>query len=238
MIFLYIAAVVLCIAFSAFFSASEMSFSSANRIRLEHAEEEGSNAAKTAVYILDHFDNALSTILVGNNLVNIAASSLGTIVVLLTLGDSRAWVSTLIITAAVIVFGETIPKIVAKKNATRCTISFAPVVRTLMTLLRPVTLLVVGAVDLLTSRLRGETETDSDAAVEELHTIIDMAESEDILDEDASELVSAAIDFQDVSAAEVMTARVDILAIDVDDDWEEILQIIEHSPFSRIPVNR
>ena len=109
-IWYYIAAIVLCVLGSAFFSASEMSLSSANRVRLDHSAEEGSRKAKTVLYILSHFDDALSAILVGNNLVNIAASSLGTIAVIISLGDSYTWVSTLVITVAVIIFPKSFPK--------------------------------------------------------------------------------------------------------------------------------
>ncbi len=239
MIGIYIAAVVLCVIGSAFFSASEMSYSALNRVRMEHAAENGSRAAKTVLRILDRFDNALSAILVGNNLVNIAASSLGSVAVLLTLGSEYAWVATAAVTAAVIIFGETIPKITAKKNANRYALAFAPVIRFLMILLRPVTFAVVGLVDLLTKGMKGETideEEAEEAAVEELHSIIETAENENVLDEDASELVSAAIDFSDTSASEIMTARVDILAIDIDDDWDEIMETVTESPYSRLPV--
>ncbi|MBR2552920.1 MAG: HlyC/CorC family transporter [Erysipelotrichaceae bacterium] len=227
--------ILLCICGSAFFSASEMSFSSANKLRLENSAEEGDEGAKKAFWITEHFDDALSTILVGNNLVNIAASSMGSIVILLTLGEKYAWVSTLVITILVIIFGETIPKITAKRNATNMAIAFAPLTRFLMFILRPVTLLVVTLVNLITHFLKGEAE-DEDAKVDELHSIIDTAEDENVLDEDESELINAAIDFADISVSEVMTARVDLVAIDIDDDREEILETIQNSSFSRIPV--
>ncbi len=232
----YVIGIILCLIGSAFFSASEMSYSSCNRIRLEHLAENGNRAAATAVRILEHFDDALSAILVGNNLVNIASSSLSSIVAILTFGEKYTWVATLIITVSVIIFGETVPKITAQKNATRFAESFSGPVRFLMILFRPVTWVVVGLVDLLTRGLKGESTTDSDTAVEELHSIIETAEDEDVLDEDEVELISAAIDFAEISAQEVMTARVDLLAIDVDDSWEEIMETIETSSFSRIPV--
>ena len=234
--YFYIAGIILCVICSAFFSASEMSFSSCSKVRLEHAHETGDKKSGLAVWIRERFDDALSTILVGNNLVNIAASSMGSLAVMAVLSEDYAWLSTLIITVAVIIFGETIPKIAAQKNATRFARSFAYPVRVLMFILRPVTLIVVGLVNAITRLLPDMKEDDSDAALEELHTMIDMAEDEDILDEDASELVSAAIDFADISASEVMTSRVDMVAIDIDDPWEEILHIIDHSPYSRIPV--
>ena len=232
----YILGILVCLLCSAFFSASEMAFSSCNRIRLEHMAENGSRSAAAAVKILEHFDDALSAILVGNNLVNIASSSLSSIVAILAFGERYTWAATLIITLAVIIFGETIPKITAQKNATRFANSFSGPVHFLMVLFTPVTRLTVGLVDLLTRGLKGEHAADADTAVEELHSIIETAEDEDVLDEDEVELISAAIDFSEISAQEVMTARVDLLAIDVDDSWEEIMEAIEKSPYSRIPV--
>ena len=233
---LLIAGIVVCIFLSAFFSASELSYSSCNKVRLEHAAGEGDKQAEKALSVAEQYDDALSTILVGNNLVNIAASSLGSVAVILFLGEHYAWASTAIITVLVIIFGETIPKITAQKNATRFANSFSGPVHFLMVLFTPVTRLTVGLVDLLTRGLKGEHAADADTAVEELHSIIETAEDEDVLDEDEVELISAAIDFSEISAQEVMTARVDLLAIDVDDSWEEIMEAIEKSPYSRIPV--
>ena len=235
MLLILILGIVVCIAGSAFFSASEMSFSSANKIRLENSADEGDEKAKNAFWITEHFDDALSTILVGNNLVNIAASSIGSIIILLTLGEKYAWVSTLVITVLVIIFGETIPKISAKRNATSKAIAFAPFTRLLMFILRPVTALVVFLVNCITHFMKGEEE-DDDAKVDELHSIIDTAEDEKVLDEDESELINAAIDFADISVSEVMTARVDLVAIDIDDDREEIMNTVLDCGFSRIPV--
>ena len=235
-IYIYLVGIIVCVLCSSFFSASEMAYSSCNLVRLEHARDNGDRKAGIAVGITKGFDDALSTILVGNNLVNIAASSMASLAVILLLSEHYAWLSTLIVTVAVVIFGETIPKITAKKNATRFARAFAVPIRALMIILKPVTFIVVGLVNLITNLLPNVEGTDSDAAIEELHTMIDMAEDEDIIDEDASELVSAAIDFADISASEVMTARVDIVAIDIDDPWEEILEIIDKSPFSRIPV--
>ncbi|MBQ1324475.1 MAG: HlyC/CorC family transporter [Solobacterium sp.] len=236
MITVIIAAIAACIVCSAFFSASEMSYSSCNKVRLENAMEDGDKAAARAVKITDRYDDALSAILVGNNLVNIAASSLGSVLVILLAAEQYAWASTAIITLLVIVFGETIPKIAASKNATVYAMKYSGIIRVLMIVLKPVTWLVVSLVNLLTSALKGEENDDEEAAVEELHSIIETAEDEEIIDQDSSELVSAAIDFADISVSEVMTARIDITAIDIDDDRDEIWDIIENSPYTRIPV--
>lgn len=234
----YVIAVIVCVMLSAFFSASEMAFSSANRIRLGREAESGSKKSALAVRVLDHFDMTLSTILVGNNLVNVTSSALASIIVMLLLGKEYAWLSTLVITVIVIIFGETIPKIIAQKNATRLAASFSYPIFGLDRILKPLTWLVVSLVDLLTGKLKGEERSDAELAVDELHTIIDTAEDEAVLDEDASELVSAAIDFGDIPVSDVMTARVDMLAIDIEDDWDRIKETIRNSPFSRLPVYR
>ena len=233
--------IMFCLIASAFFSASEMAYSSCNTLRLENLEEEGSRRARAARYITEHFDKALSTILIGNNLVNIASSSLASVLMILLLGSVRgakyAWVSTAVLTILVIICGETIPKITAKKNANRFALNFAYPIRVLMVLLFPAVWLVVSLIRLLTLPLKSAPEDeDQDAAVDELQNIIETAEDEDVLDEDRSELVRSAIDFSEIMASEAMTARVDIVAIDIDDDREAILEIIEKSPYSRLPV--
>ena len=235
-LYIYIIGIIVCVMCSAFFSATEMSFSACNKVRLEHESDNGNKKATVAFKIANKFDDAISAILVGNNLVNIAASSMGSIAVMMILSEQYAWVSTAVITIMVVIFGETIPKISSKKNATNFAMKFAYPVRALMIILKPVTFIVVSLVNLITNMLPDVEEEDTDAALEELHTMIDIAEDEDVLDEDASELVSAAIDFADIAASEVMTARVDIIAIDIDDPWEEILRTIDASPYSRIPV--
>lgn len=239
MIWAYVAGILVCVVFSHLFSSMEMTYSSCNRMRLENASEDGSKRARLALKIVDRFDDSLSAILIGNNLANIANSSLGSLLVLeIFNGDeSYAWVSTLVITITVIIFGETIPKIVAKGSANRLALRYAYFTRGLTIILTPVIRLVVGLIKLLTLPFKGETdETDDDAAVEELSSIIETAEDEDVLDEDRSELVQAAIDFSDIMASEVMTARVDVIAIDIDESFDEQLKTIDSAPYSRIPV--
>ena len=237
-IYLVIAGLLLCICFSAFNSAAEMAYSSCNIIRLENLRDDGSKAAGLAVKIASRFDDALSTILIGNNLANIAASSLTSVlVILLTGSDEMAWLGTVIITVVIIICGETIPKITAKKNANRVAMNYAGIVNFLMILLKPIVWIVVKLIELLTRGIKTQDGSDSgDEAVEELHSIIETAEDEDVLDEDQSELVRSAIDFSEISALEVMTARVDVCAIDIEDDWDEIMAVIEEAHFSRLPV--
>ena len=227
-----------CICCSAFFSASEMAISSCNHVRLENAAEDGSRRAKIALLLARRFDDSLSAILIGNNLANIAGSSLASImVILLTGNDGYAWLATVIMTLLVIIFGETIPKITAKKKATTLSMRYAYIIRVCMIVLFPLIWVIVKLIALFSLLIRpDEDQSDGDEAVEELQQIIETAEDEEVIDEDRSELVQAAIDFSDISAYEAMTARVDIQAIDINYGWEKILSAVENANHSRIPV--
>ncbi|MBQ5955270.1 MAG: HlyC/CorC family transporter, partial [Firmicutes bacterium] len=235
---LLICGIILCIMFSALFSASEMALSSANEVRIENEAEEGNKRAKTAQKLIENFDDSLGAILIGNNLVNIAASSMSSVLVILLTGtDKMAWVATVIITLLVIIFGETMPKITAKQNATRFSLKIAPFVHVLSWILKPLVKAVVWLVNKLTPKSYEEDdETDEEESIEELATIIETAEDEGVLDEDQKELLIAALDFADIAAYEVMTARVDIDAIDIDDSMEEIMELVNETPFTRLPV--
>ncbi len=241
----YILSLLLCFALSAFFSASEMALSAANRLRLESAAEDGDRRAVTALALLDKFGNALGAILIGNNLVNVAASSLSSVIALAVaartgLADGLcATVATVCVTLIVILFGETIPKILAKKNANRLSLVIAGAVAALSVVLRPFVWCAVKLTELFT-RLMPAPEVDAEeaqeAAVEELQSIIETAEDEEVIDEDRSELLQAALDFGEIAASEVMTARVDMTAIDIEDDWTDILTAVNDAPYSRLPV--
>jgi len=238
-IILVCAGILACLILSAFFSGSEMAYSACNTVRLENISEEktkGWKRARRALRAAKHFDTALSAILIGNNLVNIAASSLSSVLLLLVFDSTDyAWLATIILTILVIIFGETIPKIYSKKNATSVAMRVSGFINVLTIIFRPVIWIVVGLVRLITMGIRQEKE-DGEESVEELQSIIETAEDEGIIDEDDSQLMQAAIDFSDISASEVMTARVDVHAIDIDDSWTEIRKAIEESPYSRIPV--
>ena len=236
-ILLILLGILVCVILSGFFSGSEMAYSSCSSLRLEHLRDDGSKRAGAAVRIVERFEDALGAILIGNNLVNIAASSLITVLIFRLTGNSdKVWLGTLIITVVIIIFGETIPKITCKKNANRVAMNNAYPVRFLMLLLKPLVWVVVKTIDLITRPMKGENDEDAEEAVEELQNLIETAEDEEVLDEDQSELVQAAIEFDQISASEVMVARVDVYAIDIKDSWEENLRLVEESPYSRLPV--
>ncbi len=235
-IYLYLAAIAVLIAFSAFFSAAEVSFSAANRIRLENMRETGSKSAAAACAVLDRYDNALSAILIGNNLVNIAASSIGSVAAILLASEEYVFVSTAVITVLIITFGETMPKIAAKKSASRLSLIFAYPISFLMLVLWPVIFIIVGLAHLLSRPFPGEKDASQDAAVEELQSIIETAENEDVLDEDRSELLQAVLDFPDISINEIMTSRVDMIAVNIEESRPALLAALMDADYSRIPV--
>lgn len=234
---LYFVAVVVLVCLSAFFSASEMSFSSTNKLRLENMVDDGVKGAALALKVAEKFDDALSAILIGNNLVNIAMSSIGSVMAILIAGEEWTWLATLIITILVIIFGETMPKIVAKKNANKFVLVVCYPIYALTLILKPLIWVVVGLANLIMLLLPKErTVRDEDEAQQELQSLIETAEDENVLDEEQSELVQNALEFGDTRVSEVMTARVDIEAIDIEDSFDEIMEIIEDSSYSRLPV--
>ncbi len=230
--------IALCVFLSGTFSASEIAYTSCNEVRMENEAENGKAQAGRVLRILKKYDKALSAILIGNNLVNIAASSLTSVFMLLLLGTDRwTFIGTIAVTILVIIFGETIPKITAKKTANTTAMRNSLFIFILMTILKPLIWVVVGLVELITRPLKEvKSGSDSEESVEELRSIIDTAEDEGVLDPDQTEIVQAAIDFNDISAFEVMTARVDIDAINVEDSVEEIMEKVQDSPYSRFPV--
>ena len=229
--------IVICIVCSAFFSASEISFSSVNRLRMEKMAEDGSRRAVKVLSVVDRFEDSLSAILIGNNLVNIASSSLSSVlVIVLTGSDKLTWIATAVITVMVIICGETIPKITARKNANRFALGAAGVIVFLRILFKPLILIVTWLIGLITKGIRPEESEDPEEAVEEFSDIIETAEDEGVLDEDRSEMMQNALDFEDGTALDCMTSRVDMQAIDIDDPVDEILKFIEQTPYTRLPV--
>lgn len=223
---------------SAFFSGSEIAYASLHPWRLKSASEQGKRFAKLACAIYDAYDSALVAILVGNNLVNIAASSIATVIAVSLLGDGGAGVATLVMTILIITFGEILPKIIGASQPERFARAVALPLRGLMTLLFPLIRLVnllLNAADRLWRRLlpAGPSVTQDD-----LETILDTVEDEGVIDEDRAELLQSALDFDEVLAYEIITPRVDILAVDVDDPLDETLDVILDSPYSRLPVYR
>ena len=227
--------IVILICFSAFFSGSEIAFASVNLLRLQKAAERGSAPAKMAYFICRQYDQALCTILIGNNLVNIAASSLATVIALQLAGDDGMVYATAIMTVLILIFGEIMPKILAKEHCDGFVLKTAYPLRLLMLLTKP---LVAGITRLLDriSTLWGGTPADAPLTADELRTMIETGADEGVIDEDRSDLLQSAVGFGDTTVEEILKPRVDLFSIDLHQDRAEILQLMETSPYSRIPV--
>ncbi len=239
MIWAYIG-ILICIALSAFFSGSEIALTAANPLRLQKAAEEGSRTAKITCGILDKFEAFLSTILIGNNLVNIAASAIGTVIAMgLFPGEEGigATLSTLIMTVIILIFGEIVPKIVCKQHADTVSRIVSLPLLILKWILSPIVYMTLGAVGLL-SRLWTSEETEPEPSVTEddLVSIIETAEEEKVIDEEKSDLLQSAIEFSDTTVEEILTPRIEMTAIDIEDAPADILQTVLDSRHSRLPV--
>ena len=231
--------IIVCVILSGVFSASEMAFSSFNRVRLENDMKDGKKGAARAMKLDAKYDDTLSTILLSNNLVNIAASSLSTVFIIMLTGSDRLnWLMTVIVTVLIIIFGETVPKIISKRYSNSMASGLSGLLLMLYYLLLPVNFVVVGITTRATKRIgrRVAEENVEEEVVEELQSIIETAEDEGVIDSDKSEIVNAAIDFSDILAQDVMTARVDIDAIDIDDSLGRIKKQAVMSKHSRLPV--
>lgn len=228
--------IVALLALSAFFSGSEMSYASANELRLRNAAQQGGRRQRLAFWIYEHYDMALTTVLVGNNLVNTAATSLATVMVLTLLGEGYAWVATVLMTLLLLIFGEIVPKVVAKEIPERFATAVSLPLRALMWITHPLARLVNAIVRGLSSLWKGRITTGPAVTEEDLEILFDTAEDEGSLAENTSELLQSALDFDDRMAYEILTPRVDMLAIDVDDPMERIIATAVSSHYSRLPV--
>lgn len=229
------------ICLSAYFSASEIAFNSSNKMRLRRAAEGGSKTAKMAFNITEKFTMALSTILIGNNLANIAISTCSTLIVMNLFKDNVGFastVATILVTIVILIFGEIIPKILAKQNADTVACIVAIPTRILTVILSPIVFIVMALLFVL-RKIWGSDKKDDQPTVteEELSSIIDTVEEEGVINEEQSELLQSTLDFSDTTIEKIMTPRIDVTAINIDDDDEKIRQLLsDSSQFSRLPV--
>jgi putative hemolysin len=230
-------ALILLLAFSAFFSASEMAFSALNKIRLRNYAEEGNHSAKRALHISEQFDRALSTILVGNNVVNMASASIATVLATDLLGPSGAAIAAGVMTVLVLIFGEILPKTVAKENSEQIALGVSGLLLLLMKLLRPIVFIFAKIQESALKVMQSEHAQPS-VTEEELLYIVESIEQEGVLEEQESDLVRSALEFDEIMVQEIITPRVDLVTLDVDSTIEEALDVVLDARFSRIPVYR
>ncbi len=230
---IFIIAILLCL--SAICSATETAFSSVNHIRLKNYAAEGNKSAQRALKITEDFDRALTCILIGNNVVNIASSALATVIFTEKLGSGSVGIATAVMTVLVLIFGEILPKSLAKENSESFSLFMALPLKIAMTLLSPLifffTLIKNGV-----TRLIGKKGSEPSVTEEELKYIIDEIEDEGVLEESESELVRSALEFDETAVSQILVPRVNIVGIEIGENPETIREIFLETKFSRLPV--
>ena len=225
---------ILLVLFSAFFSGSEIVYAKVNPLKLKKKAKKG-KSAKMALNIVDNYPIMLSTILVGNNLVNIAASSIATVVAMEVWPQYGELIATLGMTVIILIFGEILPKTIFQTYNYTLSLLFAPILKFFYYLFKPVVWLFTKIINSL-SKLWTPKEDIPTATDEELINMVDEIEDEGYIDEDTGELIKSAIDFTDVDAYEIMQHRVDVFAFDIEDDVKKLINDENIFNFSRVPV--
>lgn len=229
--------ILICFILSAYFSANETAFSVVNKIKLKTLAEKGNKRAEKALKLAENYDALLSTILIGNNIVNLLSASLGTLLFtsLITNPDLAATLSTIVMTVVVLIFGEVSPKTIAKKMPEKFVCFSAPFINALLIVFTPLTFLFKKLQDFL-SNLVKDAEEDDGMTEEELISIIEEAEEEGDIDEQESTLIKSAIEFNDLEVGDIYTPRIDIVAIPADATNDDIAKVFADSGYSRLPV--
>ncbi len=219
---------------SAYFSASETAFLSMNKIRMKNLVSDGNKRAALVMKLSENYDNLISTILVGNNIVNIGSSSIATVLFMKWFATSGATISTAVMTVAVLLFGEITPKTIAKNMPERFALFSAPILNVINIVLTPINWIFSLWQKLL--YLIVKPEGDRGVTEEELLTMVEEAAEDGEIDSHESELIRNAIEFNDIEVMDIHTNRVDVMAIDVESTYEEIEEAFEEHGYSRLPV--
>lgn len=227
--------ILFCIVMSAYFSATETAFSSLNRIRIKNMAEKGNKKAALVLRMSDNFDSLLSTILIGNNIVNILSASLATIVFVDMLGeDLGASISTIVTTIVVLIFGEVSPKSIAKECPEAFAMFSAPFLNILTVILTPANFLFAQWKKLLSKVIK--VSDDTGITEEELLTIVEEAEQDGGIDKEESALIKSAIEFGELEAVDIFTPRIDMVGVAIDTPKDEIATVFRETGYSRLPV--
>ncbi|NCB44704.1 MAG: HlyC/CorC family transporter, partial [Clostridia bacterium] len=227
-------AIVCLVLLSAYFSATETAFTSVNRIRLKNMAASGNRKAKLVIRLIEDYDRLLSTVLVGNNMVNIAMTAIATLMFVTLYGEYGAPIATLVVTIIVLIFGEISPKSMAKEIPEKFAMASAPVIQFLVVALRPLTWF-FGLFRSLVNTLF-KVKNDMSITEDELLIMVEEAETEGAIGNEQSELITNAIEFYELEAYDVLTPRVDVIAIEEDTPKDEIGRLFLETGFSRLPV--
>ena len=234
---MYYLILVIMIILSAFFSASETAFSSVNLIRLRQYAEDGRPGAKKALNVAERFDEVLLAILIGNNIVNLASASLATIVAteVLHLGASGAPIATAVMTILIIIFGEILPKSYAKENSESLALAIGTIYYYMIIIMKPLIKIFMVLKDFV-AKLYRKKDDEPSVTEDELNVIIDTMEEEGVLQQDEVEMLQSVLDLSETFVKDIMTPRVDVIAVDVHDSTEHIKNVFLEEKYSRIPV--
>ena len=224
------------IVFSAYFSATETAFSSLNKIKLKNEAQNGNKKAEKTLQICEKYDKLLSTILVGNNIVNILSTSLATALFVIYFPQNGVALSTVVMTVVVLTFGEILPKSMAKEAPEAFAMFSTPLISFFMTILAPINMLFTA----LKAGVKKIFKVSGDSSItdRELLTIVEEAKNDGGIDEDEGHLLISAIEFYDLDVSDILTPRVDVVAVDIEDDRDSIRSAFKASGFSRLPVYR
>lgn len=229
-----IVAIVILVTLSAYFSATETAFTSLNRIRMKNMANEGNKRAALVLQLEEKYDKLLTTILIGNNVVNISMTAIATVLFVQLFGAYGATLSTVVITIVVLVFGEITPKNIAKETPEKFSLFSAPIINGLMLILTPITFLFTKWKSLIAKLFKlGEDRTITE---DELLTMVEEAENVGGIGNEQSELIQNAIEFNDLEAWDVLTPRIDMKTIEVHTPKEEIAKLFKETGYSRFPV--
>ena len=230
-----IVALIALIAMSGYFSATETAFTSLNRIRLKNRAENGDRRAARTLAVAEDYDKLLSTILIGNNIVNNVATTIGAVLFIKLIGELRGpTVSATVLTIVILIFGEVSPKSLAKEHPEAWAIFATPLLRVFLLVLTPANFLFTQWKRLLSIVFRNDRE--EGITEEELVGMVDQAENEGGLDEHESDLIRNAIEFNDLEVSEILTPRVDLVAVEDDFTMEQVAALFVESGYSRLPI--
>lgn len=230
-----IAALLALVAMSGYFSATETAFTSLNRIRLKNRADNGDRRALRTLELAEDYDKLLSSILIGNNIVNNVATTIGAVLFIKLIDDVRGpTVSAIVLTVVILIFGEVSPKSLAKENPERVAMMATPLLRILVFLLTPANFLFTQWKRLLSKVFH--SSGDDGITEEELVGMVDQAENEGGLDQHESDLIRNAIEFNDLEVSEILTPRVDLVAVEDDFTMEQAASLFVESGYSRLPI--
>lgn len=234
--------IVLCLLGSAFFSGTEIAYTSLSKLKVKKEDEKQTPTEKLVSFIYNHYDFALSTVLVGNNLVNIAATSVATVLAVnlaaksMLSDEAASSIVTVVMTIIILIVGEITPKMIARRISEPFAKMAAYPLLILMIIFFPIVLLTSGIVKLLSILWKKKAEQEVTITEEELENLLDTAEDEGVIDENETELLQSALEFTDLDAGDILTPRIDVVGFEINDPIEEILAVISESQFSRYPV--